>query len=321
MAYRTGRLGVVELGKGHFLRAVSVGLGLTAEVSAFELSNRTLQSVGAENRYLWRWSGSGGIRQGLLQSFVTFGALKGAGRFAQGENLIAQHLLQDSAMVLGHQVTGALGIVPRPAGTLAEQFLHAEATNLQVGAGMTLVHGGAPGMAALEKGMDLPALPEGKGNPILSRISRLEGSPAFAVATPSGGRMKAAPDPKESTSLLMTQKGEGDGTGGPSDPKAPDLKALKKSAKKNSAEAYETLENLARGGNYEALCVLAELARSRVAAIFSLIKMAEGGDLHAWTKLKALNPVGLVARPGWKDPAQGRKGDAFLYLAGIGNQH
>src|SRR4029453_3289643 len=107
------------------------------------------------NSNLWRWNGNGGIRQGLLQSFVTFGALKGAGRLAQGENLIAQHLFQDTAMVLGHQVTGALGIAPRSTGTFAEQFLHAEATNLQICAGMALANGMAPGLQALERGLDL----------------------------------------------------------------------------------------------------------------------------------------------------------------------
>src|SRR4030095_8810090 len=121
MAYRAGRIGVMGLGNGSALRMASVGLGLTAEVSTFELAHRSLESLNAShtgNSNLWRWEGSGGIRQGLLQSFVTFGALKGAGHLAQGENLIAQHLLQDTAMVFGHQASGALGIAPRPAGSL-----------------------------------------------------------------------------------------------------------------------------------------------------------------------------------------------------------
>src|SRR4029453_17777408 len=160
MAYRTGRIGIMGLGNSSALRVsttlrvASVGLGLTAEVSTFELTHRSLSSP-SQNPNLWRWNGSGGIRQGLLQSFVTFGALKGAGRLVQGENLIAQHLFQDSAMVLGHQVSGALGIAPRPTGTLAEQFLHAEATNLQIGAGMALAGRLAPGLQTLERGLDL----------------------------------------------------------------------------------------------------------------------------------------------------------------------
>src|SRR4029434_4631 len=116
MAYRAGRIGVMGLGNGSALRVASLGLGLTAEVSTFEFTHRGLSSitVGAQSpaplhANLWSWNGPGGIRQGLLQSFVTFGALKGAGRLGQGQNLIAQHLFQDTAMVLGHQITGALG--------------------------------------------------------------------------------------------------------------------------------------------------------------------------------------------------------------------
>src|SRR5262245_19194613 len=96
MAYRKGRIGVMGLGRGPVVRALWVGLGLGAEVSAFELVNRGLTSfpVGAnlvfarqwlsrengrtqgsplhpENPNLWRWSGSGGIAQGLIHSFIS----------------------------------------------------------------------------------------------------------------------------------------------------------------------------------------------------------------------------------------------------------
>src|SRR4029453_4395468 len=40
MAYRAGRIGVMGLGSGNALRVASVGLGLTAEVSTFELTHR-----------------------------------------------------------------------------------------------------------------------------------------------------------------------------------------------------------------------------------------------------------------------------------------
>src|SRR5262249_14488993 len=81
--------------------------------------------------------------------------LKTAGRLTQGENVVVQHLLQDTGMVLGHQVSGAFGITERPQGTLAEQFLHAEATNLQLSAGMALAHNVAPGIQGLERGLEL----------------------------------------------------------------------------------------------------------------------------------------------------------------------
>src|SRR5262249_52453032 len=102
-----------------------------------------------------RWEGQGGIRQGLLSSLVTFGTLKTAARLAQGENIVVQHLLQDTGMVLGHQVSASFGITERPQGTFAEQFLHAEVTNLQLSAGMSLAHGVAPGVQGIERGLDL----------------------------------------------------------------------------------------------------------------------------------------------------------------------
>src|SRR5262245_50719212 len=131
MAYRMGRVGLMGLGSGNAVRALSVVGGLGAEVSAFEATHRGLASVtgGPGSANLWRWDGAGGLRQGLISSMITFGTLKGAGCLAQGQNVFVQHLMQDSAMVLGHQSVAALGFGPRPLGSLAEQFLHAEATN------------------------------------------------------------------------------------------------------------------------------------------------------------------------------------------------
>ena len=182
IAYRVGRIGAMGFHIGSSGRAslqvASIGLGLTAEVSAFELVHRGLTSlpVGArsghpqfvskgtgeetsplhsENPNLWRWSGPGGLRQGLFHSLITFGTLKGAGRLAQGQNLIARHLFQDTAMVMGHQTAGVLGLGTRPTGTLAEQFLNAEAMNLQMSAGAALGHRLAPGMNGLERRFDV----------------------------------------------------------------------------------------------------------------------------------------------------------------------
>jgi hypothetical protein len=187
MTYRLGRVGAMATGTG---RLASLGVGLGAEVTAFEMTNRSLSSLTGENHLnhnLWRWDGQGGIRQGLLSSLVTFGTLKGAGRLAQGENVVVQHLLQDTGMVLGHQVSASFGITDRPQGTLAEQFLHAEATNLQLGAGMSLAHSFAPGIQGLERGLDLSlrATEAETQSPRLGEeISPLQNGlqPAFAAA-------------------------------------------------------------------------------------------------------------------------------------------
>gem|GEM_PF-3642490 len=255
LAYRAGRIGAMGLGSGNLVRTASVGLGLTAEVSAFELTNRGLSTafrrggpmwppaIGSRTGHphggaptdhfeanLWKWSGPNGLRQGLLQSLITFGTLKGAGHFARAENLLVQHLFQDTVMVAGHQATGALGMGPHPTGSLAEQLLHAEATNLQISAGMSLAHGLAPGIHALEKGLAL-MIPsplslslKGEGGAFDSAQGRLrpgEGElirrfhPVFATAGPreegKGPRLLAVKITEDPVSPIVTVSGSAQG--------------------------------------------------------------------------------------------------------------
>jgi hypothetical protein len=211
MAYRLGRIGTMTVGVQNFeplRRIASVGIGLGAEVTAFEMTNRALTIVGA-NGYsplppnLWRWEGQGGIRQGFLSSLVTFGSLKGAGRLAQGENVVVQHLLQDTGMVLGHQVSGVFGITQRPTGSLAEQFLHAEVTNLQLSAGMALAHSVAPGAQGLERGLDLSLRTTERG------AVPLQIGPRPALATAGGPETFTTRDLKSPPIFHMSSQGEG----------------------------------------------------------------------------------------------------------------
>ncbi|MFO1519042.1 MAG: hypothetical protein U1F57_05175 [bacterium] len=160
--YRFGRIGTLALASragqaAPLLQAASYGVGLASEVTAFEGSSRLFATLSGDrsNANLWRWSGRGGWGQGLASSFVTFGMLKSAGHLAEGQNVFVQHLFSDLAMVGGHQTAAVFGVMPRPEGSLAEQLLHAEATNLQLGAGMSLMHSLAPGMAAYERSLDL----------------------------------------------------------------------------------------------------------------------------------------------------------------------
>src|SRR4029450_8783086 len=218
-AYRLGRVGILGLGSGNALRVASVGVGLGAEVLTFEGSHRALTALSGEDHHnpnLFRWNGHGGIAQGLLHSFVTFGTLKGFGRLGQGQNVVAQHLLQDTGMVLGHQFTGAIGIAPRPTGTLAEQFLPAEAPHLQLGAGMALAHGMAPGVQGLERGLDL-SLPAPSAAPSISRFFGGENSeglglrPALATAGAPAATESPRAEAKGPTILMMNESGEGRG--------------------------------------------------------------------------------------------------------------
>jgi hypothetical protein len=161
MASRLSRMGMMSLCGGKtmsLLRPFSWSLGLLTESAVFEAGHRGLFPLMGEeshNPNLWNWSGKGGLREGWISSIVTFGAFKTFGRLTEGQNPILQHGSQAAGMVLGHQLAHRVGLGPRPSGTLAEQFLRAEAMNLQLSAGMGLIHHMAPAIAAVERGMDL----------------------------------------------------------------------------------------------------------------------------------------------------------------------
>jgi hypothetical protein len=174
--YRFGRIGALAFAPhagaiAPLLNIASHGMGLVSEVSAFEFMNRSLTQLRAHGRAplqnrsptdhpspnLWNWSGPGGWREGLLSSAMSFGLLRFGGVAAQNQNWVVQHLLQDSAMVLGNQVISRAGWAPSPEGNLAQQFFHAEATNLELGAGMAMGHFFLPRIHALEHSLDLAA--------------------------------------------------------------------------------------------------------------------------------------------------------------------
>src|SRR5262245_28584561 len=220
MTYRLGRMGALTAGGG---RLASAGIGLGAEVTAFEMTSRSLTSLSGEGRlssHLWQWEGNGGIRQGLLSSLTTFGTLKVMGHIAQGENILVQHLLQDTGMVLGHQVSGIFGITSQPTGSLAEQFLHAEVTNLQISAGMALGHGLTQGrVQALERGLDF-TLPSRKAEETPPLISGL--SPAFAVSGRTIDLRSGTPEERKGPPNSFMASGKEDGKlGRPRGPAVP----------------------------------------------------------------------------------------------------
>jgi carbonic anhydrase len=175
LAYRYGKIGLMSLGARGIpsltFRAAAVLTGLGSEVTAFEFTNRLLSTIGArfqrpsfaggettpiqEKPNFWSWSGPGGWKQSLIQDVLTFGLLKGAGFLARDENLFFQHAFQSTSMVAGQQTSTLFG-GPRPEGSWAEQFLHAEMTNLQMAAGIGLSHVLSGGrLMALERGLDL----------------------------------------------------------------------------------------------------------------------------------------------------------------------
>jgi hypothetical protein len=163
-----GENGILNVGACSVAPTGSPVLGRTYPGTTFKFTNRFLDTLWATSQSLpqppitddrspnlWSWSGPGGWKEGLLSSLVTFGTLKGFGNFARGENLIFQHGIQGLGMILGHQLAYRVGIASIPEGDFAEQWVHAEATNLQVGAGLALGHSLTNGrIRALERGLD-----------------------------------------------------------------------------------------------------------------------------------------------------------------------
>ncbi|MFO1518924.1 MAG: malic enzyme-like NAD(P)-binding protein [bacterium] len=221
LAYRVGRIGTLALASqvgsaAPLLTVASYGIGLGTEVSAFEATNRLFSTLSGDrsNPNLWNWRGRGGWGEGLFSSALNFGLLKGVGSLAQGSNLILQHTLQSGAMVAGHHLVAHFGGLPRPEGSLAEQWLHAEVTNLQLGAGVSLVHMGVPGALALERSLDLSLRGReiSMGEP-LGRNPALQG-----LALAAGGEGGFVPSesqeaPLNGPTILMMEKKD---VGGPS---------------------------------------------------------------------------------------------------------
>jgi SNF2 domain-containing protein/uncharacterized protein DUF488/helicase-like protein len=210
MAYRASRIGILASGgtagtlTTSLFQGASLLGGLGTEVTAFEMTNRSLSQLTGEssqNPNLWKWNGHGGIKQGWLSSFVTFGTLKGFGKLSEGQNLILQHGAQDMGMVLGHQLLYKTGLGEKPEGTLAEQLLNAEITNLQIGAGMALGHSLSGGrVRAVERALDLSA----SGKP--PRLQETRDSPFFdsllAMAMAGNGK-EGSSSPSQ---VLMAEK-------------------------------------------------------------------------------------------------------------------
>src|SRR4030095_12916671 len=118
---------------------------LLSESAVFTGMNRTLQPQGAPRSFAKDW----------MKSTVDLGLLKGFGNLSAGQNLILRHLAADLASVDGENLSASSRLIAQPQGSLAEQFLHAEALNLSLSAGTHLTHGLFPALGAAEKSADL----------------------------------------------------------------------------------------------------------------------------------------------------------------------
>jgi len=243
---------------------------------------------------MWVWSGSGGLKQSLIADLITFGALKGAGHLSRESNLIFQHSFTSTAMVAGHQTAGLFGLISRPEESLAEQFLHAEVMNLQLGAGMGLVHRLAPSLVVFEKGLNLslnlrqgvwPIFPWGPRR--ISVTSLPEGLVATFIRPPI---------------FLSSSKGEG--KDGPTlENKVVELdsniEALAESARTDTPDAprhIEALVKLVRAGNPQALMALGQAALENPYAVITLKGLNNAQISGAGELLRSLDPRHLLRK-------------------------
>jgi hypothetical protein len=314
LAYRLGKSGVIALGVGRIsalpLRVMAVGMGLSTEVTAFEFTNRTLTSLSLEGEgrgeggpsSLWKWNGPAGWKQGLLSSAATFGLLKGAGSLAQGQNILVQHLFQDAAMVAGHQVLAALKVAPKPEGTIAEQLVHTEATNLQMEAGRELVHGLFPGIASRERGLNsiLPFLE----NRIANRFQEFFWPlvPIFGsevVGTRGNkGEIRTRADLGENPFVLKMER---TGEKGGAKTQHRKLMEIVEEVKTNPLLASELSDSALKGNKwameaikYLPIRILASLAKTDLHALYALRDLALAGKKSAKRAMKTLKTNGLA---------------------------
>lgn len=137
LAYRLGKMAGLQIFSRLIPGVFAPLVGLSAEVMAFQGTDRLLQGFQSDNQNsnLFRWNGEGGFFEDCRNSFVDFGMMKGVGHLLRSSNVIFQHLSQDLSMVAGHQATAFLHFTSRPEGNFIDQMLHAEMTNLQLGVG------------------------------------------------------------------------------------------------------------------------------------------------------------------------------------------
>lgn len=125
------------------------GASLGTEVTAFRAASNAFGSLAGH-------ASAQGVfdADGWRGTFIDFLALKTIGHAAGGTNLALTHFAQANAMVLGHELSAGLGLSARQEGSYIERLAQAEATNIKMGLGMSLLGVAAPGLSRLERRME-----------------------------------------------------------------------------------------------------------------------------------------------------------------------
>lgn len=136
-AYQIGKL--ATMGAASPTLSVLAGLGL--EVATFRSSQALLQGRGLREAFAGK---------GFLSTTLDFALLKGAGKLMMNQSVVLAHAIQSGTMVLGHELGASLNLVAREEASLPQKLIQAEVINIQMLAGIGLLHKIFPSIASLE---------------------------------------------------------------------------------------------------------------------------------------------------------------------------
>ncbi len=148
-------------------RAFSSVFALSAEVTTFECSQRSLSSRdGAHFSFIEKSN----FAESWRSNFLNFGILKSFGFLFHSQNILLRHLSADFGMIAGHYASGLLSWTPLPQESFLQQLVHAEAMNSSLAMGMLLCHSLLGGrLSKLENSLHI----ESQTKIRLAEISRL----------------------------------------------------------------------------------------------------------------------------------------------------
>lgn len=127
---------------GLLSRFASKSLGLCVESGSFEMCHRLLTGESLSDGFLTAWR----------RNFFHFGILQFTGHLAQGQIFLTQQFLQSSCMLAADWGIYGIGLMDRPTGSMAEQWIHHLSTGLALtfGSHLSLIFSGGR-LRTLEK--------------------------------------------------------------------------------------------------------------------------------------------------------------------------
>jgi hypothetical protein len=194
-------------------------VGFAAESALFGITPPVAKAVLQRNLSLLNLYGEEGLGKTIVHSGVNLIAFKGAGVVSAQQSVVAQALLQTSAMVASQRASAFAGITDASRNGLGHQIIDAQSSVLTMWAGIHCLHQLTPNSAPRQSAKVLEI--EAKQAGITSRrkydsYSSLK--PAVELAGIKGEVIAYEPQEKLNPQDLTTSLSEinsGDGTGGP----------------------------------------------------------------------------------------------------------